>query len=384
MDIRGRLSSTAGTRLISGVLLGAAISLFPRAWRFAAPAGSPFVAVAGAIAVRSLSLASLAALPMLLIALWRRRFWCRRLCPVGLITESCGRLRPRGAGRAAFGTAAKWPPGRWIVLATLGGAAAGYPFLLWMDPLALFAGFFSVTRIAGGGMPLLGVAGLPIVAAISVWFPGLWCTRICPLGATQDLLALAQRRREVIPGRRMLLATGAGAVLAAPVRLLARSKPPLRPPGNVEETAFKGGCIRCGSCSRVCPSGIIEPALEAADPAGLLAPTLRFSGPRYCLQDCNRCGEVCPTGVIRPLRLEAKNRHVIGIAVIDLSGCYLTQERECGVCLPRCPRGAIVDGFDRKSYTVAVAVAREKCNGCGACVGICPPKVIRVERVAIQ
>jgi ferredoxin len=355
---------------------------------------SPFVAVCSTIAVRSLSLASLISLPMLLLAVRRRRFWCRRLCPVGLISEYCGKARVGRDQRNKPATSSRpWPPGRFIVLATLGGALVGYPFLLWMDPLALFSAAFGVFRISGPGMSLLSMAGLPIVMVISVLFPGIWCSRICPLGATQDLLAQAARwpnrskttGREMLPGaeiqeRRVFLTLGAGTLFSAIVpRAWAEKQHQLRPPGNVDETAFKGGCIRCGSCLRACPTGIIESAGRAGDVAGFLAPSLRFSGPNYCLQDCNRCGKVCPTGVIRPLPLEEKNRHVIGIAAIDLTRCLLTLEVECGVCVPRCPRGAIVEGFARETYTAVVKVVPENCNGCGACVGICPPKVVKVE-----
>jgi ferredoxin-type protein NapF len=162
----------------------------------------------------------------------------------------------------------------------------------------------------------------------------------------------------------------------------AKEKRPLRPPGNVNETAFKGDCIRCGSCVRACPTGIIEPIVDSGDAAGFLVPGLRFSGPNYCLQDCNQCGNVCPTGVIRKLPLDKKNRHIIGIAEIDLSACLLVADEECGVCMPRCPRAAIVEVFSRETYTTVVRVLRERCNGCGACVGICPPKVVKVRAVS--
>jgi ferredoxin-type protein NapF len=255
-----------------------------------------------------------------------------------------------------------------------------------MDPLAVFAGFFSVGQLGGPRVAVWAVAGLPAVLLISVVWPGQWCGRLCPLGGTQDLLALAVHwwRRGTRPvvgreSRRAVLAGGAGILLGVVSgKLWAVRRRELRPPGAVEEAAFEGGCIRCGSCSRVCPTGIIQPAVAGSDGTGFLAPRLRFSGTDYCLQDCNKCGAVCPTGVIRPLELAEKNRHVIGVAEVDLTECYLTLEKECGVCVARCPRAAIVDVFDYKTYHASVVVKGEMCNGCGACVGICPPRVIRV------
>jgi len=386
-ELLRRLGSPLPTKLATGLLLGLAAWLWPPVWGLILPALSPYVAVGSTIALRSVSLASIASVPMLLVAVFCRRFWCRRLCPVGLISEYCGRVRAGSIQRnTPQSFAPALPVSRVIVFATLGGALAGYPFLLWLDPLALFSGAFNLSRAAVHGVTLLSVAGLPVVMFISVLFPGIWCSRICPLGATQDLLALVARRLNAgfpgaaLPARRAVLTVGVGAAFSALVpKAWAGKQRYLRPPGNVDETAFKGGCIRCGSCVRACPTGIIQPVVDPSDVSGFLAPTLRFSGADYCLQDCNRCGKACPTKVIRQLSLEEKNRHVIGIARIDLSKCLLTLEKECGVCLPRCPRGAIVEGFAYDTYTVTVKVLPDKCNGCGACVGICPAKVVTID-----
>jgi ferredoxin len=331
--------------------------------------------------------------PMLVVMALRHRFWCRYLCPVGLITETCGKLRrerkvdDEGQESTQRGTNKRvrvpFSTGRFLALTSLGGAIAGYPLFLWMDPLALFSGFFNFSQAS--------VAGLVIVMLISIASPGLWCSRICPLGGTQDLLVrLAGRstktcRNARFSQRRVLLAAGLGAVFSAIIpRALLAKKHHLRPPGSIDETAFKGACIRCGNCIRSCPSGIIEPSVDSRDVAGFLVPKLRFSGPDYCREDCNKCGQVCPTGVIRPLPLQDKNRRVIGVAEIDLSECLLTMDEECGVCMPRCPQGAITEQFSRETYTATVKVVPGKCNGCGACVGICPAKVVRVETVSAR
>ena len=45
------------------------------------------------------------------------------------------------------------------------------------------------------------------------------------------------------------------------------------------------------------------------------------------------------------------------------------------------PTSALVDIFVPETYQSAIQVMRERCNGCGACVGICPPQVIHIEVV---
>ena len=226
------------TRLAAGVLLGSVVWFWPSAWRLAAPALSPYLAICAALAVRSISLVSLLSVPMLVLVVIRRRFWCRNLCPVGLISDSCGKLR--GARAPVDGKPARvalsWPPARFLALATLGGALVGYPLFLWMDPLALFSGFFNVARVGRPGFSAFSAAGLPLVMLISFLFPGTWCSKICPLGGTQDLLALAARWRESngmktrlranFGGRRAFVALGAGTVFSTLVpRLWAKKQP---------------------------------------------------------------------------------------------------------------------------------------------------------------
>ena len=101
---------------------------------------SPLLSLLGALAARAASIWTLMGLPVLVLAFFRSRWFCRWLCPVGLAAEAVGRLNPKG--RRRFAT---WPHiGRWLFLLLLGGAAAGYPFFIWLDPLSLFNGFLSV------------------------------------------------------------------------------------------------------------------------------------------------------------------------------------------------------------------------------------------------
>ena len=366
-----------------GALGAALVALGPWApWRLATMAivaASPLVAIGSALAARAVGLATLAALPVLVMVTLRRRWFCRWLCPVGLLSEQAGRLGS-AAGRRAPRIA---PVGHWLALVTLGGACLGYPALLWMDPLALLAGFVGAgwTGLATTAA-WAAVAGFPVVLVLSFLTPGLWCARICPLGATQELLALFARRacRNADGGdepgwrlgRRIVLAGGLGAASAMLARRSAGGPPrPIRPPGALDEARFRGVCVRCGNCVGTCPTRILHPDLGSHGLLGLLAPVVRFEG-GYCLEDCCRCGEVCPSGAIARIGVFQKKTTRMGLASVDMGLCLLSEGRECSICRNCCPYDAIETAFSEEEYTTVVAIDRERCPGCGACEAACP------------
>ena len=363
------------------------------------PSLSPYVLVGSAIAARSVGVATLVGLPVLLIVVFRRRWFCRYVCPVGLMTEQVGRLR-----RSGRSSARKLPSlGKAIVLVTLGGACFGYPLLLWLDPLAIFHGVFTLWHEPLSLAGQVSAVALGVILSLSLLLPGAWCLRICPLGATQDLLrpkgvrALFRARGarqdkgalSPAPGkkspdpffpRRSLLSMGFGAICFgvggrwATAALERRSRGrcgPLRPPGSVDEPRFAGLCVRCGNCIRACPYGILEPDLGAGGIAGLLAPVVRFQD-EYCREDCHQCTHVCPSGAIRSLPLERKPTAPIGLAVLDSSICLLAEDRECDICARMCPYEAIEIVWNQEEYIALPRVDPERCPGCGACQVACP------------
>ena len=282
------------------------------------PALSPHVALASMLALRTATFLTLLALPVVMLTVLFPRWFCHHVCPPGLLQETLERFRPK--------TAKPWlripSIGTWLVLATLGGACLGYPVFLWLDPMALFHGFWNAWQQPHTLAAVVAGMGLPLLLVFDFALPRLWCRRICPLGATQDLLSWPRRLRrrsarceETEPDsgkhhsplgspRRWFLAAcfaGTGAITA---RMAAGrvSSPPLRPPGSVTEDKFLGLCIRCGNCSQVCPSEIIKSDLGSSGLVGFLTPRLSFEID-YCREDCHRCNLACPTGAIARISL---------------------------------------------------------------------------------
>lgn len=187
------------------------------------------------------------------------------------------------------------------------------------------------------------------------------------------------------PERRMILLTagaaalGGGVLGAGPAKQ--RIEPHLiRPPGVLNDELLQK-CIRCGECSEVCPTNVIQPALLETGLEGLWTPLLI---PRigYCDYSCNACGQICPVGAIPALSLEEKRDTVIGKAYVDHDRCLAWADLEdCIVCEEMCPvpekaidlEEAVIEEPDGSFRTILQPVVdRERCIGCGICENKCP------------
>jgi len=339
---------------------------------------SPFVAICSSIALRHVTLGAVAGFAVAVIVMVRRRWFCRYVCPAGLVFE--------GASRIGFKKTSWWAKvpviGRYAALLTFFGALVGYPVLLWMDPLALFSSLFSIRTAVVAGV------GAGILILLSFTSGLFWCKRLCPLGATQDLLGSSaalfkSEPKRSVPLRRAFLLAAAGVGMGLVTRRLGAARAenaPLRPPGAVSEELFAGACLRCGNCVRACPSRIIHPDTGQAGIAGLLAPVISY-GTEYCLEDCNACTRVCPSGALEQLTLEEKGKYIIGEALVDGSLCLVTlAEKDCDACAQACPYDAVEIHWDEEQYIAYPLIDIDRCNGCGACEVVCPTeyKAIRV------
>ena len=361
------------------------------------PSASPFVAVASVLA-RAAGWMALLALPVAVLSWFRPRWLCRHACPLGLLLDLVEGRRPR---RAEASRPRRPVLGRAAALLAFGGALLGYPWFLWMDPLAVGPAFLHAWRPPLAAPTLAAGLVLPAILLLGLVAPRLWCRHLCPLGGTLDWIQWVRRKlrrpnrnaRQNAPAagpgplgdRRAFLAAGAGLAGAAVLRAASdRSRTVLRPPGSRDEVRFAGLCVRCGNCGQACPSRIIEPDWRAeGGVAAWLAPRLRFDQD-YCREDCRRCGEVCPSGAIASLTMEEKRRHLIGRAVVEGKICLLAQGRECTACLAACPYEALVMASRDGGFTNEPLVVPDRCNGCGACESVCPTRPTRAITVRGQ
>ncbi|MFH1485048.1 MAG: 4Fe-4S binding protein [Chloroflexota bacterium] len=214
----------------------------------------------------------------------------------------------------------------------------------------------------------------------------LECLAICPRNAVvfPTRVSVAEWNAYDPHRRKALLSLGvaiAGIGLFRSDITARRDHPRLiRPPG-ARENDLLARCIRCGECSRACPTSAIQPAVTEAGIEGLWTPLLV---PRlgYCDYSCNACGRVCPVQAIPPLSLQDKRKQVIGQAYIDENRCIpWADHRDCIVCEEMCPvpEKAIrlerveVRSGDGKMVSVQLpSVVRDRCIGCGICEYQCP------------
>jgi len=376
-------------RTFSSIL--AVILAFPLAWKGLTGIYmwlSPFIMLSSGLALKSFALLNLLAFAVLIFIFFRKRWFCRYLCPAGWCFDRVSELN-----RRRVFTYSRFPYfGKWLAVFSLASAVAGIPLFIFLDPLAIFHGFFTVFKGSLSVVAFLSLSGFLLLLLIHLVFPGIWCGKLCPLGGLQmvmDDLKSASRRllmkekkepADDGDGRRYFIMSGAGllAGLMMPKFIKSKDNNIIRPPAAAEPALLYSLCSRCGSCNKVCPTGIIIPYTGTGNIFAWMTPGVIFRT-GYCLETCNLCGNVCPTGAIAPFSTNAKNRLVMGIAEITLGHCLLFNNTECVKCRESCKYGAI-DFIEQGSLLKMMPVVnKKKCVGCGACEVICREGCIKIK-----
>ena len=354
----------------------------------------------------------LVAIPVFVVlTLLLGRFFCRFMCPLGIIQtlvnlafhpkshvrRVCTRLPSSLAQKAVRGAVAA----AFFVLLACGftGVAA------MVEPWSLF-----------GKAIFLFVPGVVVIAAILVlaaFTKGrFWCNWICPAGTVFTILSrfslrkdkVAKRcgscracfpkkgdegdakatdsaaeggvtRRAAMQGVAFLAAEkisdGGFAPVTAPGVPERASR--VLPPGAVDAATFATKCVGCQLCTAVCPGGCLKPSTKLSTFGQV---ELDFTG-GYCRLACGyKCGKACPAGAIRPLGNVLRRDVHMGLAHVEKDICLrIAEDVKCTACERKCPVKAIkiVEGIPVVDATL--------CIGCGACEHVCPVRPLPAVRV---
>jgi polyferredoxin len=227
------------------------------------------------------------------------------------------------------------------------------------------------------------------------------CIDDCPEDALEFTL-LRQDARQVVPwpdmSRRQVVFAGALGVLGVPMlrnngKVNDENFSPdmIRPPGSVAEAEFLERCIKCDQCINVCPTNVLQPAtLDEGGIEAVWTPVLNFNI-AHCQLKCTLCSEVCPTGAIRRISVAEKLGEGayaepgpvrLGTAFIDTSRCLpWANQIPCVVCEEVCPVAPkAIQAYDEEVKNVfgklvvlnKPFVVPDLCIGCGICQAECP------------
>lgn len=143
------------------------------------------------------------------------------------------------------------------------------------------------------------------------------------------------------------------------------ASPAIRLPYVIDDKTFVEKCTQCSTCITACPENII-----IKGDGGF--PEIDFS--RGECTFCNKCVDVCEAPLFKQLDKElAFDLH------IEIKGsCLAVNQVLCRSCEDSCETEAISFKYLESSIPQP-HILLDSCNGCGACVSVCPEASIELS-----
>ena len=151
---------------------------------------------------------------------------------------------------------------------------------------------------------------------------------------------------------------------------------PVTPPGSGNVWRFTSLCTACHLCVSACPTKVLQPSLLEYGLAGILQPRMNFEA-AFCNFDCVVCTTICPTEAIQTLTIPQKHIVQTGVSTFIEKICVVVEKgTACGACSEHCPTKA-VEMVPYKGTLKIPKVDAKICVGCGACEYACPTRPVR-------
>jgi ferredoxin-type protein NapF len=143
----------------------------------------------------------------------------------------------------------------------------------------------------------------------------------------------------------------------------------LRPPWAASEYNFVERCTCCDSCMTSCPESIIEKDKS-------LRPIINFQK-----GECTFCGECVVSCLTDALLKDPSTVNPWNAKVMLSDGCLAQHNTLCRSCSDICEFSAIVFPISARGISPPI-INLDLCNGCGACVSVCPTNALNVQYLA--
>ena len=143
------------------------------------------------------------------------------------------------------------------------------------------------------------------------------------------------------------------------------TKSAMRLPYVIDENTFMEKCTQCEDCITACPEHII-----VKGDGGF--PEIDFS--RGECTFCNKCVDVCEA----PLFKKTDAEPAFDLHIEIKSNCLALNQVVCRSCEDSCETEAISFKYLQSSIPQP-QILLDSCNGCGACISMCPQSSIELS-----